>query len=261
MKYIQYTFILTLFTLSAFAQTYEDEVKVELSNPSQNGLLKIHIHDGTINISGHNQNYVLVKFKSHQKNGHKKEMGGLKRIPNSSLNVEISEYENTVEVESNNDRTDYEILVPHNFDLNASSHHNSDIVVTNVEGEIELQSHHGSIEIHEVSGSVSAETHHGKISGSFKSVDLTKPMAFSTYHGDIEITFPQNLKCNTKLKSDQGDIYTDFDIAVQPMKAEQVNESGHKKIKVGGWIYGTIGGGGKEYMFTSYHGDIILRKV
>ena len=260
MKYLNLTIIFSLLLLPAIAQVHEEEVKVDLSNPTQNGLLKIHIHNGQIHVSGHDESFVLVKFKNYQNKEEDKHRGTLKKISNAAMNIDIVEYNNTIEIDGSNDHTDYQIHVPYDFNLNISSHHNSDIVVKEVNGIMEIQGHHGSIQLHEVGGSVSADTHHGSISGSFKSVDAANPMAFSTYHGDIEIVFPDNLECNTKMKSDQGDIYTDFELSVKPMKAQKLNESGHREIKKGGWLYGSIGNGGKEYMFTSYHGDIILRK-
>ena len=124
-----------------------------------------------------------------------------------------------------------------------------------------MQSHHGGIELLDVGGSVLAETHHGGILVTMTSVDETKPMAFSTYHGDVEVSFPSSLKCKTKINPGRGEIYTDFDLDILPNRQKkEVTSDGKHKIKVGGWVQGEIGSGGKEYMFTTYHGDIILRK-
>ena len=64
-----------------------------------------------------------------------------------------------------------------------------------------------------------------------------------------------------KVKSTKGDIYTDFDME---MKAEQpettAGENGGTRIKLGGWLYGDLGNGGPEFMFNTYHGDVIIRK-
>jgi hypothetical protein len=39
-----------------------------------------------------------------------------------------------------------------------------------------------------------------------------RPWLFHTFNGNVDVTFPATLKANVKLKSDQGDIYSDFDI-------------------------------------------------
>ena len=48
---------------------------------------------------------------------------------------------------------------------------------------------------------------------------------------------------------------------MQSENREEEKKKGDKKeIKMTGWTYGSIGQGGEEFMFDTYHGDIILRK-
>lgn len=238
-----------------------ETISVELSNPDQKGSLRLHIHSGYITVIGQDRNDVEIGFINQENKNKEKNRGSLKLISSAATNMEISEYKNDIVVRTDNSRTDYKVFVPRNFDLSLSSHHNADIMVRNVIGELEIKSHHGGIEMEDVGGSVSAETHHGNILASFTSVDGSRPMAFSTYHGDVEITMPEGTNCRAKIKPGKGDIYTDFDLKVQPQQRQStVDGKGAKEIKIGGWVIGDIGSGGKDFLFTTYHGDVIIRK-
>ncbi len=247
---------------SVMAQTlYEEEIKVTLSNPSKPGSLQVHNHNGTVDVQGYEGEEVLVKIKSHTDQKEKyKDREGLKRIPNQALNVDIVEEDNLVEIRGGQKRTDFVIKVPKQFSLDVSTHHNGEVHVSNVTGEMVIDCHHGGMKLQDVGGSLVADTHHGEIVANFLSV-ADRPMAFSTYHGDVDITFPPSVSCDVKIKSERGDIFTDFDVSMKALKpAEEIKDNGRREIKIGGWMKGAIGSGGQEYMFNTYHGDVIIRK-
>ena len=246
------------------AQDHKEEISVDLTNPSQSGTLDVRSHNGTITIEGYSGNEVLVEIYTpendddddeHQGNKH-----GLKKISMKSMNVDIYEEENYVKIEGGQKRTDFVIKVPRKFDLAIKAHHNGTVEVSNVEGQMEIISHHGAIRLEDVAGSLVADTHHGEITANFLSI-TDKPMAFSTYHGDVDIAFPPGTNFDAKIKSERGDIYTDFEVSMNPVNKEsRKNKSGKKQIKIGGWMTGKFGSGGKEYLFNTYHGDVIIRK-
>ena len=272
--------LLCSFQLTGVAQdkvleTYD----VPLSNPSQIGKLYVDLHNGTIQVKGYEGKEVSVQFverKNNHKNkndwnwdwdgndnDHKNSKKGLKKISSNYIDLEIEENNNTVYVKgSHNRRSDLIIQVPTNFNLKLKAHHNGDINVSNVVGELEITSHHGEIIIEKVGGSVIADTHHGEIRGSLVSVTPNAPMAFSTYHGDVDIAFPTSIKCDTKIKTAKGDIYTDFDLELKTVTDEKTSATGRRKqIKIGGWMYGKIGSGGEEFLFNTHHGDVVIRQL
>lgn len=272
MKYIARTYILILIGLltgvsSLFGQGQTEEVIVPLTQAGKAGILEVYVHNGKVTIEGSsNSQEVIVKVTSIEgkKDGQKSYPGGLKRIPNTSMNVQISENDNHVEIrgDHSNRRSDFTIQVPQKFALKIHTHHDGDISVANVSGEMDLNSHHGPISATDVSGAVVANTHHGSIKVDFNQVSPDIPMAFSTYHGDVKINFPSSTSFSGKLKTAKGDILTDFDMNVkrqeQPKKSR--NGDGHFVVNLGGWVYGDINGGGQEYMFSTHHGDIIIQK-
>lgn len=242
----------------------KQEFKIPLSNPGQPGTLKVKLHRGSVNVTGYTGNEVVVSIihVTDEDEKDRESRGGLKRIPNTASEFNITEGDNLVRIQDvDNKESNFEIKVPNDFSLSLNTHHDGYVEVNDVTGEIEVHAHHDDIILNNIGGSVSANTHHGEIKVTFQSVTPDTPMAFSTYHGDIDITFPSNVNGAAKIKTTKGEIYTDFDIEMkaQTAKVESSSSKG-TKIQVGGWLMGNIGSGGPEYIFNTYRGDVILRK-
>ena len=76
-------------------------------------------------------------------------------------------------------------------------------------------------------------------------------MSFSSLNGDIDVTFPADLRANVKLETDNGDVYTDFDIQMQARSKEPIVEEnreggGRYRVKIDKAVYGAINGGGRS---------------
>lgn len=245
---------------------YSQDFTIPLSQPNEAGTLHVNLHRGGVSVEGYSGKEVLVTMMTEvdEDEGRNSERNkqGLRRIPNSSMDFEITESNNVVSIGgSHKGRTDFKVKVPRQFSLKLGTHHDGEIKVTNVSGEIEADAHHSGIEMIDIGGTVVADTHHGDILVTFSSLKAGAPMAFSTYHGDVDVSFPASTNATVKMKSDKGDIYTDFDLDAnhpQP-RLERSGDEG-SKIKISSWIYSDIGSGGAEFMFTTHHGDIILRK-
>ncbi len=91
-----------------------------------------------------------------------------------------------------------------------------------------------------------------------------KPMSFSTMNGDVDLTLPADAKASLKMKTQTGEVYSDFDIALSraPQKVEDSGkpERGKYRISFESAIYGNINGGGPEITLNTYSGDIYIRK-
>lgn len=257
------TILLSLLCATGLAQSGES-LSVPLSEPSAAGDLKIYNHSGTVDIIGYDGSTVEVEINArddHDDWDSRPTRKGLKRIPNRALGVSITEEDNSVYIKSsNNNQKNYVIKVPRNFSLQVSTHHNGQINVSNVKGSLELNAHHGGIKVENVAGAVIADTHHGEIKVTFTEIYDDFPMAFTTYHGDVDVSFPASINADLKMKSAKGDIYTDFDFEVSSPEVEKSSTGRKKEIKVGGWTRGRVGSGGVDMLFDTYHGDVIIRK-
>jgi hypothetical protein len=87
-------------------------------------------------------------------------------------------------------------------------------------------------------------------------------MAFSSFTGDVDVSLPAALKANVRLRSDQGEIYSDVDVARDrnPPQVREERSGSRYRIEVQQELRGTIGGGGPEFFFKTFNGDIYLRK-
>jgi DUF4097 and DUF4098 domain-containing protein YvlB len=166
---------------------------------------------------------------------------------------------------SPNRPTDLVITVPRHSSLQLKCLNDGDIYVEQVEGEIEANDLNGKVTLKNVAGSVIAHSLNGEVVAILDRIDPSKPMSFSTMNGNIDITLPETLKANIRIKTDHGEIYSDFDVKLINEPSVITTESGHQKdgtyhLRFDRTVRGTINGGGPEFQFTSFNGQIYLRK-
>jgi hypothetical protein len=142
-----------------------------------------------------------------------------------------------------------------------------DISITDIAGEIEAMANNGSIVLKDISGSAVASTITGTINASFKTI-IPKPMAFSTLVGNIDLTLPSQYTANVKLKSDNGNIYTDFVIepdekphGPDPRPIANPDAAAKTKYRLmnDDWVQGLINRGGAPLMMKNTDGNIYIR--
>lgn len=133
------------------------------------------------------------------------------------------------------------LTVPVDTTLKLNSLHGG-ITVEGVRGEIDADSTHGSITLDNVSGTVVANSVHGSLKVSMSYVDPSKPLAFTTMMGNIDLALPGDVKANLKLRALHGSIWSDFDM----------------KTRTGNG--GTINGGGVDINLYTVNGKITIRK-
>jgi hypothetical protein len=264
---------LILITSSISSAQAQNEFTVPLSDPAKRGKLKAHLNYGSITVKGTARKDVLVKYKQededdddnrHDHNNGKKSADGLKRVSGGGMDLEASELNNFVKVQSDswNNKMNLEIEVPSGFDLEVHTYNDGDLVITNIQGAVELTNYNGEITALNISGSVVATTYNGEIKVTFDKVSEGSPMSFSTYNGDVDLTFPATLKASFKMKTEQGEIYTGFDMNITSSGPIQKKDakSGAFKLIIDDWKKGDVNGGGPEVTIKNYNGDIYIRK-
>jgi len=277
-----------------------EKATVKFSDPSKPGQIVVENMRGSITVKGYEGKEVIVESRVREKAISEQEtqvvkkisekMGrilppspppvpeferekktpdkaaGMKKIEAETAGLTIEEENNVmrVEAESWKRTTDLIIQVPHLTSLKLSSTLQGNIVVEKVNGEIEVENMNGSITLTNVSGTVVVDTLNGETVVTLDRVDPGKPMSFSSMNGDIDLTLPADVKATLKMKTERGEVYSDFDIAlkVAPQKNEEDSrkEGGKYRISFEKAIVGTINGGGPEIQFTTFNGDIYIRK-
>jgi len=265
------TVLILCFTVAAApargqGQTGADHVSVNLSDPSRPALVKASLVSGGITVKAYDGKEIVVDARARNRESSHSD-SNMKRVIVSSTGLSVEEENNEVRISTDSYMRpiDLTISVPVHSSLKLSAVNSGDIVVTGVDGELDVNDVNGSVTLNNVSGSTIAHALNGRVLVTFNRINQ-KPMAFSSLNGDIDVTFPADLKANLSLKSDRGEIFSDFDVQVQASAPQQTVEDSRKdggkyKVKIDKTVHGTINGGGPEMQFTNFNGSIYIRKA
>ena len=252
-------------------------VTVPLSDPSRPGTVDLDIVMGSITVKGTNRRDILIEARAgaaaaprppRRRADDEPPPAGLRRLTqNSGFSVE--EERNTVSIDVGPvRRIDFTIEVPlrTNLELETAM---GQIVVDGVEGELEIDSVNGSVTLTNVGGSVVAHTVNGKLMATVTRPAPQQPMAFTSLNGSVDVTLPPTVKANLKLRSDQGDVYTDFDLQLRedpdpnPSPRVDFSRNGRPRavVAIDKAIYGLVNGGGPDFEMRTFNGNVYVRKA
>ena len=258
--------MLVAFVVSFNINAQERETHtIPLSNPNDAGKLVWNVIDGSINVTGYDGDEVIVTAirRSKSSSYKNKSKNGMKKIDNNSLSYRVEEVNNTVYIKYNPGKSviDFEVKVPKNFSVDLKTINKGKILVDNIDGTHEVSNTNGPITMTNLGGSVIADALNRDVIIGFKKIDNNATMMFSSLNGDIDISFPKDLKANVMARSDNGNVYTDFEITMDKSKKniKTSNKSGVYQVKREKGISGSINGGGAEMTFKTLNGDILIR--
>ena len=254
---------------AAVATANSDRVTVPLSDPTRPAFIKAHLLNGGITVKGYEGKEVIVEARARESEEGDKESRGMRRIPINSTGLEVEEENNRVNIgaASTQRAIDLTISVPVHSSLSLHTVNDGDISVSNVDGELDVNDVNGEVTLSGVSGTAVAHALNGKVLVTFNRINPAKPMAFSSLNGDIDVTFPPDLKANLIISSDRGDVFSDFDVALSARAPQQQTtddgktKDGHYRVKIDKTVRGTINGGGQELQFRNFNGNIYIRKA
>jgi DUF4097 and DUF4098 domain-containing protein YvlB len=239
---------------------------VPFSDPNKRGKLSAHLNSGSITIKGTARKDVLVKYSGEgdDHDHREKSRDGLRRISGGTMDLEVAESNNFVKISSGswNNSTNLEIEVPSGIDLKVHTYNDGTLRVESIQGEVEMDNYNGDVYAYNISGSAIANSYNGEIKITFDKVTPDTPMSFTTYNGDVDLTFPPTVKFSLKMKTNQGEILSGFDVnLVKSSPVQKKDEkSGVYRVKIDDWVKGDINGGGPEITLKSYNGDLYIRK-
>jgi len=249
------------------AQSGGDRIPVTLSDPSRPARVKVGMVNGGITVKAYEGKEVVVEARVRNRDNSRNE-GGPKRLAISTTGLSVEEENNEVNIntESYMHAIDVTVSVPVHTSLKLRAVNDGDIVVTGVDGELDVDDINGAVTLNNVSGSVVAHALNGHVYATLTRVEPQKAMAFSSLNGDIDVTFPADLKANVSIRSDRGDVFSDFDVqlkaaASQPVVEDSRGKGGKYRVKIDKTVHGTINGGGPEIQFTNFQGQIYIRKA
>jgi DUF4097 and DUF4098 domain-containing protein YvlB len=248
------------------AQQPPEQITVPLSDPARPGTLEVELVTGSITVRGSNRKDVLITARP-RSDGSARNAGnapaGLRRLTQTGgFTVREDNNEISVEPTSMNRAVDFEIQVPTRTNLNLETVNGGEIVVEAVEGDLEVENVNGSITLSDIAGSVVANTVNGKVTARLTRLTAQKAMAFTALNGDVDVTLPASAKANLKLRSDNGEVFTDFDIQLRPTPSATTTprSNGQFRLEVNNAIFGAVNGGGPEFELRTFNGQVYVRK-
>ena len=256
---------------SVLAQEGAEKVNVPLHDPSAPPHVHVNLLMGSITVRGADVRDVEVQARSRshreEREARSARTEGMKRLDIGSSGLDVVEDNNNVSIKTSWARSsDLVITVPRHASLELRAVNDGNIEVDGVDGEIDANDLNGKIIMNNVGGSVVAHSLNGEVLVTMNRVDPSKPMSFSTLNGKIDVTLPAATKANIRMKTDNGEIYSDFDVKIEPGARVVENEpadshQGRYHVRFDRTLRGTINGGGPEFQFTSFNGQIFIRKA
>lgn len=252
--------LLTLIAL-AFNIQAQEEFKI-----SHNGgkLILAGLDDATV--TAYDGSEVIITAKIHKEDETSKRAKGLKQLNSAGLD------DNTgLGLSANKEGSDlvlsqigqcgcsdgegYKIKVPRTMGIeySHSTYDGGDLILKNINKEIVISCNHTNIILENVTGPMSIKTVYGNIEGSFESLSQESSISLNSVYGLVDIAMPSASKANLSLRTPYGQIFTDFDIAVDT-NDDGMREISSKKVK------GNINNGGVEVILKSNYENIYLRK-
>lgn len=195
-----------------------------------------------------------------------KKAEGLKLVSSSSSSLSIEESDNTVRIRTSSLRSAVDVVIqaPASASLEIRSMMDGTVHVEGISGEIDINNLNGPVTVRNVSGHVLVHTVNGDIDIALVRMATDKPLSFSSMNGDIDVTLPANAKASLKMKTDQGEIYTDFDMVMtqSPARHERSDRGERERFRItfDRSVVGAINGGGPEISLTTFSGNIYIRK-
>jgi hypothetical protein len=189
----------------------------------------------------------------------------MRRIPQVA-SYRITEERNQVRVSSDspNRWVSFDIEVPSRANLKLSTVNGGEILVENVDGDLDVSNTNGGITLNGVAGSVNAGTTNGGVRATMTRVTAERPMAFTSLNGTVDVTLAPSTRANLRLRSDNGDIYSDFEMQLAPSAAPTIQENrgsnGRYRISRNRSVVGAINGGGPEFELRTFNSNVYLRR-
>ena len=248
-----------------------DRVVVPLSDASRPALIDVSLVQGSITVRGTNRKDVSVVARADADRPSRRydaDATGLRRIPQTA-GFRISEEGNRVKISSDspNRSISFEIEAPARANLKLHSVNGGEIVVENIEGDLDVSNVNGGITLTNVAGSVTAGTTNGSVRATMTRVTAERQMAFTSLNGTVDVTLPPTTKANLRLRSDNGDVYSDFEVQLAPSapliqenSQESRGRNGRYRISRNRSIVGAINGGGPEFELRTFNSNVYVRR-
>ena len=250
-----------------WGQEQGDRITVPFRDASKPRMVNVDVFNGSITVKAGAGNEAIVEATGRGRTPRRPSSvpDGMHQIGAGGGGLDITEDSNVINIRAGvMGNSNVTLTVPAQTSLKLRSLNGGKIQVEGVSGEIDAQNMNGEVSITNVSGSVLANSMNGRVTVSLDRVTPNKTMSFSSMNGTIDVTLPADTKANLKMKSDNGEVYSDFDIKLTGSGSlttdDRRSSGGRLHIRQERQMSGTINGGGPEMSFVTYNGNILIHK-
>jgi DUF4097 and DUF4098 domain-containing protein YvlB len=255
---------LLLAAAPTLAQGKPEVFNIPLSRPGEPLSLEVSMKSAHITVIGENRTDAEFEFSIKEGERVIVTPSGPQSISSAGYALEIDERDNQISIDTDwrNNKVVLVARIPMAADLEINTHDDGVIIVNNVSGDLELSNINGPITATGISGSVIAESVNDTIDLTFASMDNAKASSLETVNGELRIRLPANTGAQIHLDTSQGEIFSDFEVDVQPSTAtvERDEEHGGVEIRIESVIIANINGGGPVIRMNSLNGDLHILK-
>jgi len=201
-------------------------------NPKGERNIKIHLKNSNVTVVGSDNTDVVITAS--------REGGAAADQANQDLKVENNDNELNISKISE-DKYTYVIKVPRkvNIYFEEEFREPDKIVISDIEGKIQVKSWVSAIVLMKVTGPVDASSNAADISVDFSSLDPQAANTITSLGRAVNITLPANAKADLNLDVQSGKVTSDFDLGVE--NKEALYQVGSVRT-----IHSKINGGGTE---------------
>ncbi|NJB71720.1 DUF4097 and DUF4098 domain-containing protein YvlB [Saonia flava] len=249
MKSLKITFLACFICATLFAQ--EDYKK------SLDGIEWVKIESqADVTLKTHSSNELLIKSRSSNETPDRAK--GLKLVgeggsDNTNVGFYVIKEGNNLIVRNLKKSESAEIYLPASQNVLVKTTWQGDIKISGFQGEIETTAElNGGITIENVTGPLTANSLNGAIEVLFTKVSQKSPITINTVNGEVDITMPANTPADLNMGTLNGNVYTNFDLALP-------DKNGLRAV-AGNKIKGAINNGGVAIKLNTINGNIYLRK-
>jgi hypothetical protein len=251
---------------------------------SKDKVLDVDDVDGTVEVTGDGGNTIRVEGEKIIRAANSEELERAKR----EVKLDVNEKDGIAQLyvngpfRGNRDSSDLHGFHNHSDDSHSDNHRyeveynfrihvprETELRLRTVNGEVRTDQTSGRFDLHSVNGALtmtaaagsgSAKTVNGRMTLSFHETPRAAS-DFQTANGAIEATFPRNLSADLRLKTLNGEVFTDFARTALPQQAgTAARRNGMFIYKSNGLTGARIGAGGPELKFETLNGAIRIGK-
>lgn len=239
-------------------------ISVPVSNPGEPITLEISILSAKIHVFGEDRED--AEFEVSVSDGRRQIItpSGPKPLSGAGYELEIDEEDNYISLDTDWRANKVAVVarVPRNANLILDTVNDGEILVQDIVGSLQLENTNGPITARNVSGSLIAESVNEVIDVSFDALSADEPTSMTTLNGDLRIAIPESAGVQLHLDTGMGEIYSDFEVEVQPTQpiVQREEDEDGIEVRIESVIVADINGGGPIVRLKTLHGDISIAK-